>query len=227
VSKRWRALQSLLFRSVPQSSGGAAEENYMSAIGNISSSYLQQALLSALQSAGIAQNSGSTSRATSPTQQSDSSQLSPFAQLAGILQQLQQSNPTKYAQVTEQISTNLQTAAQTAQSQGNTNAAGQLTQLASDFSTASQSGQLPNLQDLAQAVGGGGGGHHHHRRAESSSSSSDSSSSTSSSSSGQLSQLLSALQANSSQSGQNASSLDPGAIIFQTLASAGINVSNS
>ncbi len=80
------------------------------------------------------------------------------------LQQLQQSNPTNYQQVTQQIATNLQAAAQTAQSEGNTTAANQLNQLATDFTNASTSGQLPNIQDLAQAMGGHHHHHHHHHR---------------------------------------------------------------
>jgi hypothetical protein len=173
-----------------------------SAVGNFSSSYLQQVLASALQSAGITANSTSNASTTTPaSSQSDSSRLSPFAQLANSLQQLQESDPTKYKQVTRQVATNLQSSAQTAQSQGNSGAAGQLTQLAADFTSASQSGQLPNLQDLAQAVGGGSsGGHHHHHHAEAASS--------------------------DSQSTQGAST-NPGAIILQTLASAGISTSNS
>ena len=112
----------------------------------------------------------------STTQNADSSQLSPFAQLMSTLQQLQQSNPAQYQQVTQQISTNLQSAAQTATSNGNTAAATQLNQLSTDFANASQSGQLPNIQDLAQAVGGGGH-HHHHHHAASAPAGSDSSSS--------------------------------------------------
>jgi len=69
-------------------------------------------------------------------QQSDGSQLSPFAQILSSLQQLQQSNPSQYQQVTRQIATNLQNAAKTAQSEGNTTAANQLNQLANDFTTA-------------------------------------------------------------------------------------------
>jgi hypothetical protein len=88
----------------------------------------------------------------------DSSQLSPFAQLLSTLQQLQQTDPAKYSQATQQISANLQTAAQTAQSEGNAAAATQLNQLSSDFSTAFKTGQLPSVQNLASAVGG----HHHH-----------------------------------------------------------------
>ncbi len=48
---------------------------------------------------------------------------------------------------------NLQSVAQTATADGNTTAASQLRQLATDFTNASQSGQLPNIQDRAQAVG--------------------------------------------------------------------------
>jgi hypothetical protein len=103
--------------------------------------------------------------------------------------------------VTQQVATNLQSAAQTAQSQGNSNAASQLIQLSADFSNASQTGQLPNLQDVAQAVGGGaggsGGGHHHHHHAQAASTSSSD------------------------------TSIDPNAIILQTLANAGIDVSTS
>jgi hypothetical protein len=127
-----------------------------SSINNLSStSYLQSILSSALQNTG-------SSVPASGTTEADSSQVSPLAQLLSELQQLQQSDPSEYQQVTQQIATNLQAAAQTATSAGNTTAASQLTQLATDFSNASTSGQLPNIQDLAQAVSGGGGHHHHH-----------------------------------------------------------------
>ncbi len=135
------------------------------------------------------------------------------------LQQLQQSNPTQYQQVTQQISTNLTAAAQQATSEGNTTAASQLTQLATDFSNASSSGQLPNIQDLAQAMGGHHhGGHHHHSSVNLGSSSSSDSSSNSSSASQSLQQLLSAFQSSSVQN----DSLNPMSIISQTLESAGI-----
>jgi hypothetical protein len=75
------------------------------------------------------------------------------------------------------------------------------------------------MQDLAQAIGGG---HHHHHAHGGSSAADSSSSSSSSSSSTQLSQLLAAFQANSAQS----DSLDPMAIITNTLSSAGINVNS-
>jgi len=83
------------------------------------------------------------------------------------LQQLQQTNPSEYQQITQQISTNLASAAQTAQTDGNATAATSLNQLSTDFSSASKSDQLPSVQDLAQAIGGGH--HHHHFHAGSSS----------------------------------------------------------
>jgi hypothetical protein len=170
-------------------------------------------------------NSPGSVVASTSTQQSDSTQLSPLAQILTTLQQLQQSNPTEYKQVTAQIATNLTSAAATAQAEGNTTAATQLNQLATDFTNASQSGQLPNIQDLAQAVGGH---HHHHHHAQaaasdsdtSSSSSSDAtSSSASSTTASQLtSELLAAMQASGAQSG----SLNPLNIILNTLSQAGL-----
>jgi hypothetical protein len=136
----------------------------------------------------------------SPTQLPDTGELSPFAQLASTLQQLQQSNPAQYKLVTQQVAANLQSAAQTVQSGGNTTGAAQLNQLATDFTNASANGQLPNLQDLASAVGG----HHGHTSTTGSA----------------FSQLLSSLQTTGTQS----SSLNAATIIQNTLTSAGISV---
>lgn len=130
------------------------------------------------------------------------------------LQQIQQSDPAKYQQVTAQIATNLQNAAQTAQSEGNTTAANQLNQLSTDFTNASKSGQFPNIQDLAQAVGGHHGHHHHHAQPASGDADTNSSTSTSTNSAG-LNQLLSAFQTNNE-------ALNPMLIIQNTLSSAGI-----
>jgi hypothetical protein len=128
------------------------------------------------------------------------------------LQQLEQSNPTQYTQVTQQISKNLQSAAQTATASGNTSAASQLNQLATDFANASASGQLPNLQDLASAVGGHHGRHHHFGG--------DSASSASAASPGSASQaFLTALQGTGTQSGSSGAA----AIIENTLANAGVS----
>jgi hypothetical protein len=148
-----------------------------------SSSSLQSILQSALQKTA----------STSTTSQADQSSVSPLAQLLGQLQSLQQSNPAEYQQVTSQIATNLTSAAKADTASGNTAGAQQLTQLATDFTNASTSGQLPNLQDLAQAIGGGGGHHHHHHHADSSTSDSDSTTTTT------ASQALTAYQSGASQ----------------------------
>lgn len=159
-------------------------------------------------------------------QQADSTQLSsPLTQMLSTLQQLQQSNPTEYQSVTQQIATNLQNAAQTASANGNTTQAKQLNQLATDFTNASQNGQMPNISDLAKAMAGG---HHHHGHGASSSDSTSSSSSTNSSSSSSsstnpLSQFLAAYQANATQN----DALNPMSIMMNTLTSAGVTVANS
>lgn len=196
----------------------------ISSINNLSNSYLQSILNAGLQNTGAAGKSHSNTGTSSLTSQPESGQLSPFAQVMSTLQQLQESNPAEFGQVTGQIATNLQSAAKTAQADGNSTQATQLNQLASDFTGASQSGQVPNIQDLAQALGGGG--HHHHHFHGSMHSDSDSSTSsdstTSSSSTSQMNQLLAAFQTNSTAN----ESLDPMAIIANTLSSAGVNVSS-
>jgi hypothetical protein len=171
----------------------------MSSIGNLASGLLHAVLPSSLILNNMSASS-LTSAASSPvTQRPDVARLSSFAQLAGTLQQLQQSNPAQYQQVTEQIAANLQSAVQTAQSSGNTTAATQLSQRSADFSSASASGQLPNLQDLAHAVGG----HGYHGGTSSGSA---------------VNQFLSSLQANGAQS----SVLNAATIIQNALTSAGI-----
>lgn len=190
----------------------------MGSINGISSSYLQSVLSSSLQGTGLT-TSNQSSSIDSVSLQPDSPQLSPFAQLMSQLQKLQQSDPAKYQQVTQQIATNLQDAAQTAQASGNSTAANRLNQLAGDFTNASTSGQLPNVQDLAHAIGG----HHHHHHVQPSSSDTDSGTSGGSGSGDTLSQLLSAFQANANQS----DSLNPATIILDTLSSSGISASNS
>ena len=182
----------------------------ISPVNNVGS-YLQSVLSATLQGAG----STTQTNASSLQLPSDNSQLSPFVQVMNTLQQLQQTDPTQYQQVTQQIATNLQAAAQTAQSSGNTTAAAQLNQLATDFTNASTSGQLPNIQDLAQAMGGHHHHHHHHSSSASSSSTSTASSTTA--------QILAAFQTSAAQN----DSLDPTSIILNTLSSSGISVSNS
>src|ERR1700730_13259779 len=191
---------------------------------NVSGNYLQSVLSAALQRTGLATNpvGKGGSGMSSVALQIDNGQLSPFTQLMSTLQQLQQSDPTKYQQVTQQIATNLQNAAQTAQADGNSTAANQLNQLAKDFTNASTSGQLPNIQDLAKAIGGHH--HHHHSHAASADADNDSSGNSNSSSGANqtLSQLLSAFQTNGTQN----ETLNPMTIILNTLSNAGISASN-
>jgi hypothetical protein len=182
----------------------------------VSNNYIQSLMATAL--GNTSSNSSSTSGVNSSSllNLQDNNTLSPFAQVLTTLQQLQQSNPTQYQQVTQQIASALQSAAQTAQSDGNTTAANQLNQLATDFKSASQSGQLPNVQDLAQAVKGGHHhGHGHHHFDTSSSSSSDSSTQTASGSQA-INQLFGSLQTSSTQT------FNPTEIILNTLSSAGV-----
>jgi hypothetical protein len=87
----------------------------------------------------------------------DGADFSPLAELVGTLETLRESNPTNYALVTRRIAANLMDAARLAQVQGNSDAENQLTQLADDFSSASESGQLQSLlRNLSQTAGGGG-----------------------------------------------------------------------
>ena len=210
----------------------------MGSINNLNTNYLQS-ILSSLRSSGSTNNPltngiGTANGTSQVGQAADNGQLSPFAQMLSDLQQLQQSNPTQYQQVTQQIATNLQSAAQTAQNDGNSTAASQLNQLATDFTNASQSGQLPNIQDLAQGLSGTGGHHHHHHGGHHSSTDSDSSttdsatstsSATSTTSTGSTSQTqtpsLSSLYGYSSQN----DSLNPATIILNTLS--GLDTSSS
>lgn len=198
------------------------------AISSLYSANLQSILSGAFQGVSSSLSPASVTNTTPP----DSGQLSPFAQDLATLQQLQQTDPAKYKQVTGQIATNLNAAAQTAQQNGNTAAANQLSQLAGDFSTASSSGQLPNVQDLAKAVQGSA--HHHHRHAHAagadqdgdsgsstaSTNSSTANSSTANSTSSQaISQLLSAVTNNGAQT----SSVNAQSIIQNTLKDAGVS----
>jgi hypothetical protein len=196
-------------------------------INSLANSYIQSVLGTAATSANA--NPASVSAPSVP--QPDNGQLSSFAQMMNTLQQLQKSNPSEYQQVTAQIATNLQTAAKTATADGNAPAAKQLTQLATDFTNASQNAQPLSMQNVAKAMSGG---HHHHHggggggsKASSDSDSSNSTSSTgstsSSSSTSPLSQFLASLQSSSSQN----SALDPSTIIANTLASAGITSSSA
>ncbi|MGO9260248.1 MAG: hypothetical protein ACLQU1_28665 [Bryobacteraceae bacterium] len=203
----------------------------VNALSNIANPYIQSltnAAMSALNSLQPRIRAVGTS-GTPAIPQDGSPQLSPFAQLMSTLQQLQQNNPSQYSQVTQQIAANLQSASQTALANGNTTQAQQLNTLSTDFQSASTSGQLPNVSDLAEAMGGHH--HHHHHYSQSNSSSSDSNGSSTSSPSTttsgstatqSLSQLFGAFANDAAQS----ASLNPMNIIFNTLSSAGITMAN-
>jgi NAD(P)-dependent dehydrogenase (short-subunit alcohol dehydrogenase family) len=155
-----------------------------------------------------------TSRTTYTTIEStsfsDIGQLSPLAIITGPLLQLQEADPIKYEQVTDQIAVNLQSAAHTAQAHGEAAAVTrQLTQLATDFSDASHSGDIPNLQDLAQAVGASG-----------------TTDAPNSSTKEALKHLL-AGAAEPSDSHSTDASLDPSLIILQTLSGGGIPIQST
>ncbi len=189
----------------------------MSPIASLAGGLLQSLLPASLITNNTTASNLTSLGTVSPTQIPDSGQLSSFAQLAGTLQQLQQTNPTQYQQVTQQIAANLQTASQTALASGNTTQAAQLTQLSTDFSTASTSAQLPNLQDLAKAVGEHHG-HHHHAQGATDSAPSSASASSATSNSQVISQFLATMQSNATQN----STLNPATIIQNTLTSAGV-----
>lgn len=199
----------------------------------LSNGYLQSLLATQLTNTNsTTPTSASNVSSTSLFSTQDNNTLSPFAQVMSALQQLQQSNPTQYQQVTAEIASQLKTAAQTATSDGNTQAAATLNQLATDFQNASQNGQLPNVQDLAKAIGGGHhhfGGHHHVAASTDSDGDNDSSSTTNgtssiatpaSNSTSGISQLLDSFLASSNTN----DSLNPRSIILNTLANAGISI---
>jgi hypothetical protein len=202
----------------------------MSTIGNIASTLLHAVLPINLFPGSTTASSGAVTASSTLTQQPDTGHLSSFAQLIGALQQVQQANPAQYQQITQQIAVNLQSAAQAAQAGGNTAAAAHLNQLASDFTNASASGQLPNLQDLANAVGGG---HHHIGSTTQASSGSPTSGSptfgsptfgspSTGSATGTANQALLQFLASGQFSGTSDGSLNAASIIQSALTSAGI-----
>jgi hypothetical protein len=184
----------------------------MTSLIGLSGSYVQS-ILGAAFSGGSKTNQAATNTAGVGSQAPDTRQLSPFAQILSSLQELQQSDPSKFAQVTQQISVNLASAANSAQSNGNTAAAGQLNQLAADFKAISQNGQVGNVQDLAQAIHG-----HHHRHSHAASADSQNAGATSG-----ANLLLSAFQTN----GVQGATPDPLSIISSTLSNDGVGVASS
>jgi hypothetical protein len=219
-------LSFLSFQRVEAAENGdeRAHGRDMGSINQISSSYLQSIFGSALQATGLTGNNTADTQSTASLASiapQDNSQLSPFADIMNTLQQLQQSNPSQFQQVTQQIAANLGSAAQTAQTNGNSAAASQLNQLSTDFSSASKNNQLPNVRDLAQALSGGH--HHHHFHAAAGSDSGSSSSANGNSSSSTASQTLSQFLSSLQPAGTQNDALNPMAIILNTLSTAGIS----
>jgi len=97
---------------------------------------------------------GSVAQAVFHHHRDTASNSTPFGQVLHSLEQVQQTNPAQYKSMTQQISANLQASAQSATTSGNATLAGQLARLSADFTVASNSGQLPNVPDLAQAFAG-------------------------------------------------------------------------
>ena len=154
----------------------------------------------------LGNSSGTSSSSSATLPQDPTPQLSTASQFLSNLQNLQTTNPGQFKQVTQGLATELQNMAQAATSAGNTSAAGALTRLASDFQTASQTGQMPSTEQLqtdasglASSTQGAHHGHHHHH---SYSGQGESSSSTSSSTSTDpLSALFGSLASQSQTSG--------------------------
>jgi hypothetical protein len=92
-----------------------------------------------------------------PVQESSSS-ISPMASALSQLDQIQQQSPAQYAKAASSIAAQLQADATAAQNNGNTAQAKTLTQLATEFQSSAQTGQVPSAQVLQKALAG----HHHH-----------------------------------------------------------------
>lgn len=116
---------------------------------SISSIFTQP--LSALASSAASQTPLTTS-SPQTSSDGDSANISEMGQLMGELQQLATSNPSEFQQVTANIATALgQAGAQQGGSAGSF-----LTNLASKFQTASQTGSMAPLESMGRH-----GGHHH------------------------------------------------------------------
>jgi hypothetical protein len=117
----------------------------------------------ASQVANIGSVSPSTTSPASPTSTSGAAAtatISTPGQLFGELQQLSQQDPSKFKAVAAQLASTFQNAA----SQASGPQAQFLTQLANQFTQASQTGTLqpPQGAQGSQGAGGAAGGHHHH-----------------------------------------------------------------
>ncbi len=98
------------------------------------------------QTAGAtALNKASQTASTDGIQQ-DSSKLSELAKLMKQLEEIRVSDPAKYKEITAAISTQLEGAAQSAASQGDSQSASMLNDMASKFKTASETGDEVDMR---------------------------------------------------------------------------------
>jgi hypothetical protein len=114
---------------------------------------------------------------TGSASSSGSADLSDAAKFFSKLQNRSQTDPAKFKQLTSEISSELQTAAQEASGSQATF----LSDLANQFQTASQTGSVSSLQPPSTASQAAGHHHHHHAHYQSSSDASNSISSDSNS----------------------------------------------
>jgi hypothetical protein len=115
--------------------------------------------ISSLMSTVPASLVGAVSGSNSPVPTSSTSSLpqesSGISELGSLMKQLQSletSDPAKFKEVTSDIASKLQDAAKTAAAGGDSQGAQALNDLASKFTTASETGKMPHLHK---------GGHHH------------------------------------------------------------------
>jgi len=133
------------------------------------------------------------------------------------LSQLQQSNPSKYREVTQQIATNLQKAATTAQSEGDATEADQLSQLAGQFSGAALTSQFPDAENIADTFSGSQDATGAASGAEINTNNTASPPAETGGTSPPLDQLLQAIEATNAQS----IAANPMAMIYSTLGQSG------
>jgi hypothetical protein len=124
---------------------------------NINNVYGNIATAPTAAAAAITQAPVPTSSVASGSGPASTTTLSTPGQLYGQLQQLSQQDPATFKAVAAQLATHFQNAA----SQATGPQAQFLTQLASQFTQAAQTGTLQPPQS-AQGVNAAGGGHHHH-----------------------------------------------------------------
>jgi hypothetical protein len=119
-------------------------------------------IASSLSTSQVASSSFSRSMSIEGVQGDDSTSSARISKLGDYmkqLQELQQSDPEKFKEVTAQIAQKLEDAAKTASTDGDTRKSEALTELAGKFKTASQDGTMPDLKPPQGHGPRGAGGH--------------------------------------------------------------------